>query len=267
MTPEPAARPAAVVATASTSTGRRFRGLAWLLPATAAACVLRAGLLLPPLLMPASPVAVQAAAEPDPPAEPVATGPAASVQAIAPAAGTPPADPPAAALPAPAGAADPPLNPQALLEVARELKRRREEIELRERDLAAREAGLRVVEGRLAAKVDQLEILKRDLEGLLGRLSADEAGRIDRLVKVYEAMKPARAAAIFDATDLGLLVPVVKRMREAKVAAIVEGMDPGKARALTLELARAKELPALSAPPPASGAAGRAPAAGKGGPP
>ena len=62
-------------------------------------------------------------------------------------------------------------------------------------------------------------------------------------MKVYEAMKPAKAAEIFNATDTGLLLPVVKRMRETKVAAVVEEMDPAKAQALTLELARGKELP------------------------
>ena len=35
------------------------------------------------------------------------------------------------------------------------------------------------------------------------------------------------------------LLPIVRGMRETKVAAIVAEMDPAKARALTVELARA----------------------------
>src|SRR3954451_1111680 len=64
-------------------------------------------------------------------------------------------------------------------------------------------------------------------------------------------MKPAKAAEIFNATDTGLLLPVVKRMREAKVAAVVEEMDPARAQALTLELAKGKELPQVPRPRPA----------------
>ena len=134
-----------------------------------------------------------------------------------------------------------PLDPKALAEVADELKAKRARLDQRERDLDQREAALRQVQDGIAAQIAQLEALKGQLDGLLAKASAEDNERIDRLVKVYEAMKPAKAAEIFNATDTGLLLPVVKRMREAKVAAVVEEMDPARAQALTLELAKGRK--------------------------
>lgn len=141
------------------------------------------------------------------------------------------------------------LSPKVLLEVAAELKARRELVERRERELETREAALALVEERLAAQIDRLESFKQDLEGVLGRISADEEARLAQLAKVYEAKK---AASILDSMGLDLLLAVVRRMRDAKVAAVIAEMDPAKARLLTAELAKAKMLPTLTGPAPSA---------------
>ena len=117
----------------------------------------------------------------------------------------------------------------------------------REQTIALREALVTTVETRLASEVARLEALAGELQRLTGQLSADEQARIAQLVKVYEAMKAKNAALIFDPMPLDLLLPIVHGMRETKVAAIVAAMDPAKARALTAELARARE-PSSPAP-------------------
>jgi flagellar motility protein MotE (MotC chaperone) len=224
-----------VPASAPTGEPRRtpFDVLSRLLLLTVLGCAFRGLLLLVPAgHTPAPPRAVgdfPPAAVP-----PVVTAEIAA--AVAPAAGPPAAD-------------RPPLDPKALAEVADELKAKRARLDQRERDLDQREAALRQVQDGIAAQIAQLEGLKRELDGLLAKASAEENERVDRLVKVYEAMKPAKAAEIFNATETGLLLPVVKRMREAKVAAIVEEMEPAKAQALTLDLAKGKELPQVPPPP------------------
>ena len=220
--------------------------LGWLLLLTVLGCALRG--LLP--LVPSG----DAPAQPRPVGDfPSATvlPPAVAAEiaaSVAPAAGPPAAD-------------RLPLDPKALAEVADELKAKRVRLDHRERDLDQREAALRQVQDGIAAQIAQLEALKGQLDGLLAKASAEENERIDRLVKVYEAMKPAKAAEIFNATDTGLLLPVVKRMREAKVAAVVEEMDPARAQALTLELAKGKELPQVP-PPPGRSQSGPSPGGG-----
>jgi flagellar motility protein MotE (MotC chaperone) len=138
------------------------------------------------------------------------------------------------------------LDPKALLAVADELKRRREEVERRERSLAEREAALKQVEPRLAAQIAQLEDLKIALEGLLEKVSEEEEQRLARLVKLYESMKPKKAAPIFEQSEPTQLLPIVRRMREAKVAAIIEEMDPLIAKALTAELGRSQPVPGIA---------------------
>lgn len=178
-----------------------------------------------------------------PAAGPVAQQPASPKASRAEPATAPP-DAPAAVT----GVAEGVLSPKALLAVAAELKGRRELVERRERELETREAALDLVEERLAAQIERLEGLRNDLEGVLGRISADEQARLDQLAKVYEAMKAKKAASIFDAMGFDLLLPVVRRMRDSKVSAVIAEMDPAKARLLTAELAKAKALPVLPAP-------------------
>jgi len=56
-------------------------------------------------------------------------------------------------------------------------------------------------------------------------------------VKVYEAMKPRDAAAIFNDLDQPVLLQVVDRMKAAKAAPVLAAMQPDKARTLTSKLA------------------------------
>jgi flagellar motility protein MotE (MotC chaperone) len=171
--------------------------------------------------------------------------------AIEPAAGPVPAAPPAKA--SSLAAARPEAVPgsriadapdvAALEEIAAELKRRRTRIEEREQALELREAAVKLVEERIREQLGQLDRMKGKLEALLGQVTADEAARINHLVKVYEAMKAKSAAGIFDSMALDLLLPIVRKMRDTKVAAIIAEMSPDKAQALTTALAEIKQLP------------------------
>lgn len=134
-------------------------------------------------------------------------------------------------------------NVAALEEIAAELKRRRAKLDEREQAIELREAAVKLVEERIREQVGQLDKMKGELQALLGQVAADEAARINHLVKVYEAMKARSAAGIFDSMALDLLLPIVRKMRDTKVAAIIAEMSPDKAQALTTALAEIKQLP------------------------
>src|SRR3546814_5209021 len=68
--------------------------------------------------------------------------------------------------------------------------------------------------------------------------------QIAGLVGIYENMRPADAAAIFDGLDIEVLINVLDRMREQKSAAILAGMNPERARQVTTELAQRQKPPA-----------------------
>lgn len=131
-----------------------------------------------------------------------------------------------------------------------DLRQRREELEARGAAAAAREAILNAAERRLASRVDQLQALQTRLEALeTARREHDEANWRG-LVKMYEGMKPAQAASIFNDLDMSVLLPIADRMKEAKAAAILAVMTPDKARQVTSGLA---ELRAKSNTPTNSG--------------
>jgi hypothetical protein len=139
-----------------------------------------------------------------------------------------------------------PDTPPGLDDVARTLQRRRAEILELEARLALREAAVRAAEADVMAQIERLEAFQLELEALVGAAEAEEEERLQQLVKMYESMRAKSAAAIFDQLELSVILAVAKRMREARMAAILAAMNPSRARVVTTELARERELPHLN---------------------
>jgi flagellar motility protein MotE (MotC chaperone) len=219
-----------------------------LLPVTIAVMALLLGLKSVALVRAAAPVAATTAA------------PAAAGEPPVPTKRPPPA-PAAGASPAPVTAtppSEPPISEgeRALL---LDLRKRRGELDAREAALAARESVLTAAEARLAARVKELGDLQKRLESLEVARNAREEANWRGLVKLYEAMKPRDAGAIFNDLDLPVLLPILDRMKEAKAAAILAAMEPERARLATAELADRRSR--ANAVPPATSAAGAPPSA------
>jgi flagellar motility protein MotE (MotC chaperone) len=140
--------------------------------------------------------------------------------------------------------ADGPMSVAAIEALALELSRREAGLDQRERSIMVREAAVTVVEQRLRDQLAEIDSLKSEAAGLIKQIAEEDRARIAQLSKVYEAMKPKNAAAIFEQMSLKLLLPIIEGMREVKVSAIVAAMSPDKARQLTAELSRKRELKA-----------------------
>lgn len=125
------------------------------------------------------------------------------------------------------------------------LSERRRSLEEREADLDGREALLRAAEMRIDEKVAELDQARAEIEVLIGKLDEAEEARLARLVQVYEIMKPAEAAKIFDGLERDVLLQVMERMSERKLAPVMAGMNPALARELTADLALRRRLPDL----------------------
>ena len=110
-------------------------------------------------------------------------------------------------------------------------------MERREHALDLRDAALQAASRALQNQIADLRGLKSKLEALeAARQQRSEAGWTG-IVKLYEAMRPADAAAIFDALDVHLLVQILDRMNERKAALVMGNMDPERARLATQMLA------------------------------
>ncbi len=225
--------------------------------------------------------AADKAAAPDPDAiapTMLASGAAATGQATDAAASAlpPPATPPrpvcaptAAELAKEAG-----LSP-AELQQLQNLGARRTQLDQREQDLSTQLALLAAAEAKVDAKMKALTGLRTDVKALLDQANGREAAEVDRLVKVYEGMKPKDAAARMAILDDSVRLPIAAKMKERSLSAIVGQMPTSEAKKLTESLAKrfgaaqtlaqneAKTEAAATAPPPAAADPADKPAAPK----
>jgi hypothetical protein len=120
---------------------------------------------------------------------------------------------------------------------------------------------LAAAETKVDAKMKALNGVKAQIQALLGQADQQQQAEIDRLVTVYEKMKPANAAAVFATLDDKVRIPVAAKMKVSALSQILAQMQPADAKKLTESLAHrysaAETLSeATQAPPqgPANGA-------------
>lgn len=162
---------------------------------------------------------------------------------------------------APAATCPPAGEPTASeADVLESLAQRREQLDAREREIDLREKTLAAAEKRVEQRIAELKAIQGNVEALFGKRDEQQEKQLADLVKMYETMKPANAAAIFDTLDQAVMIDVIRRMKPAKASPILAAMKPERARDVTVELARLEALPDPAAP-----AAAAAPAAPPGG--
>jgi len=135
-------------------------------------------------------------------------------------------------------------RPSSELVVLQDLSERRKQQDKREVDLVQREALLQASEKRFQEKMNELTALRDEIKKLVDAANAKTNADTQRLVDIYEKMKPKDAAGIFDTTSMDVLLPIVTAMKETKLSPIMASMSPDKAKAITAALAqKAKVLP------------------------
>lgn len=126
-----------------------------------------------------------------------------------------------------------------------DLAKRREELDKESRELSTRKALLSAAQQELDQKVGEMTTLRNQIQGMMSTLSDQEKARMQSLVKIYESMKPADAARIFNTLDMDVLIEVMSMMKEAKSAPVLAAMDSERAKSVTVMLAQQKKLPDL----------------------
>ena len=138
---------------------------------------------------------------------------------------------------------DPTLLTPAEIELLQQLAERRQVLESREQEFELRTGLLAAAESRIDKKVEELKVLRETISGLIKTFDAQQDAKLLSLVKIYENMKPKEAAKIFEELDMDTLLEVAERMKERKLAPIMAKMHPEKARDMTVELSRLRQLP------------------------
>ncbi len=138
---------------------------------------------------------------------------------------------------------DPTLLTQSEIDLLQQLAERRDRIEKREQELDVRNAVLKAAETRIDKKADEMKTLQTVIEGLLARYDEQQEKKVASLVKLYENMKPKDAAKIFEDLEMDVLLMVVERFNTRRLSPIMAAMNPQKAREVTVELSRRRQLP------------------------
>ena len=123
------------------------------------------------------------------------------------------------------------------LRVLQTLGERRGQLDAREQAMDTQIKLLTAAELKLDAKIKALTALKGELQALTTQANSQKAAEADRLVTVYEKMKPKAAAPIFAALSDDVRLPVAAKLRPQTLAAILAEMDPAEAKRLTERLA------------------------------
>lgn len=145
---------------------------------------------------------------------------------------------------------DPSLFTQNEIDLLQRLAERRETIETREAELNTREGLLNAAEQRINRKISEMQQLQATIQGLIKTHDEQEEKKLGSLVRIYENMKPKDAARIFEELDIDTLLMVAERMKERKLAPVMANMNSAKAKDVTVELTRLRELPRDSATRP-----------------
>ena len=120
--------------------------------------------------------------------------------------------------------------------LAEELRDRALRIERYMEAIDARRAALEQAEATLRERLAQLAAQKGSLQA--GRTGATEAVRddIDRLIALYDQMKPAEAAAILTNLPADFAAEILMRVQPETGARIIAAVEPRQAALLTAQM-------------------------------
>ena len=133
------------------------------------------------------------------------------------------------------------------LRIIQSLSARRDQLDARDTDFATMLPLMAAAELKLDERIAELNAIKAELEGMLGQADEREEAEVNRLVQVYQAMRPREAAAVFNTLADSVRLPVAQAMRPRALAAIMAQMPPAEARELTEKLADRYEAEDLAA--------------------
>lgn len=196
----------------------------------------------------AAPSEDHGAAAPEAAAEPAATDhgapPAAGDHGAPPASTEPAGDPRAEGVPmiqdgsgTPVPLASPDGSSLTETIILERLSARRAELDTREEELTLRLQLLEAAEAKLDERAAALAEVEARVNAMLDAQKAEEEGHIAAVINMYEQMKPADAASIFNDLNLEVLVKIASGMNPRKMSPILAKMSSVRAQQVTLALA------------------------------
>lgn len=113
------------------------------------------------------------------------------------------------------------------------LRKEREEIALRKKDLKTLEEGVDKKIARIDIKLEELKALQRKIETLLTEKSAVDKKKTQNLALIYAKMSPAKAALAMSGLDEKLAADLLASMKVKSAAKILDQLSKQKASILS----------------------------------
>lgn len=132
------------------------------------------------------------------------------------------------------GQCPPQLEPESLLLA---IQTREKQLDAMEQRLSDREQILRVSKLKIEEQLEALEQTEAKLAKTLSQADKAAEKDIDRITAVYENMKPANAAEIFETMDVTFAAGFLMRMRPEAAAGILSNLSPEAAYSVSVVMA------------------------------
>ncbi len=122
------------------------------------------------------------------------------------------------------------------------LGERKQELDLKEAELAKLEEELQKQRVELDEKLKQLEAMRGQIAQTLKARVDEDKTKVTKLVEVYSGMKPVQAAKVIETINEDLAVQVLDRMKKKSASDILNVMNSQKAQRLSEMLAGYKRV-------------------------
>ncbi|RMG40494.1 MAG: hypothetical protein D6719_10845 [Candidatus Dadabacteria bacterium] len=127
------------------------------------------------------------------------------------------------------------------VKILKALDQRRAELEKRARGLDKKAGDLELREREYAAKLTELRELTQKLKLDREKNARKRDAQIDQLANVYSSMNPKEAAALIEQLDITIAIGLLKRMPEKRIGQILALMSPERALNITRLLSGTKQ--------------------------
>jgi flagellar motility protein MotE (MotC chaperone) len=131
--------------------------------------------------------------------------------------------------------------------IQQSLRERDQALAGQKRALELREQAQRAAEQRLQSAMQSGQPATPAPGATPAPMNGTSATPYDELARIYQAMKPAKAAPIFEKLELDVQIEVARRMRDRSTALLLGSMSPEAAAELSMAMA-GRHVP--KAPPP-----------------
>ncbi|MCE8008975.1 hypothetical protein [Aestuariivita sp.] len=127
--------------------------------------------------------------------------------------------------------------------VLQSLHEERALLDAQKKALADRESEVALAREKLDIEKAALTELQASIQELLGKIEAQQTEDLDRLIALYQNMKPAEAAMIMNDLDIEVMIMVLGKMSPRVAAPILARMSPVRARAVSKIILERSKLP------------------------